>query len=121
MSQAGALKIIIAEEQAGLRRVIRTVIDGLAGEIRDCLTPRDLELACAAWKPDFVLIDAEMKTLDSIAAVRSITNAIPSARVIVVSGYDSAELREAVMRAGAAAYVMKENLLEIGRLLASHR
>ena len=121
MRQAGAPKLLIAEDQAALRRVIRTVVAGLAGEIRDCVSAGDLEQTYAAWKPDFVLIDAEMKTLDAFSAMRSIKGVNPSAKVIIVSGYHSAEMREAAMKAGALAYVMKEDLLEIGRLLVLHR
>src|SRR5690606_23608432 len=115
------LRLLIAEDQAALRRVIRAVVAGVSCEIRDCVTAGELERANAGWEPDFVLMDAEMKALDAIAATRSIKAANPSAKVIIVSGYDSAELREATVQAGAVGYVMKEDLLEISRLLEVHR
>ena len=121
MTQAVALKLLIAEDQAALQRMIHIVVDGLASEVRDCVSAGDLEQTYAAWKPDFVLIDTEMKTLDAFSAMRSIKGVNPSAKVIIVSGYHSAEMREAAMKAGALAYVMKEDLLEIGRLLELHR
>jgi DNA-binding NarL/FixJ family response regulator len=115
------LKLLIAEDQPALRRVIRIVVGELVGEIRDCVSAGDLEQAYATWEPDFVLIDAEMKALDALAAMRSIRAANPSAKVIILSSYDSAEMREATLNAGALACVAKENLLEISRLLESHR
>jgi DNA-binding NarL/FixJ family response regulator len=121
MTRAGALKILIAEDHAGLRRVIRRVVAGLAGNVVDCVLARELEQTYAAWAPDFVVIDAEMKTMDVITAVRSIKAVDPSAKAIIVSSYDCAELREAAMEAGAVGYVRKEDLLEIGRLLESYR
>jgi DNA-binding NarL/FixJ family response regulator len=97
------------------------VVAGLASEIRDCISAGDLQQAYTAWEPDFVLIDAEMKALDAMAAMRSIKAANASAKVIIVSNYDPVEMEEATIRAGALAYVSKDNLLEIGRVLESHR
>jgi CheY-like chemotaxis protein len=121
MRQAGALKLLIAEDEVTLRRVICTIVAGLASEIRNCVLPGELEQAYTAWEPDFVLIDADMSTLEAITATQAIRAVNPSANVILISGYDSPELREAAARAGAMAYVMKEDLLEIGRLLVLHR
>jgi CheY-like chemotaxis protein len=121
MSQPGPLKLLIAEDRAALRRVIRTIVAGLAGEIRECAVGEELPMAYTAWQPDFVVIDADMKTIDGVTATLWIKAMDPSAKVIIVSSYNSPELRESAQRAGACAFVMKDDLLELGRLLSTLR
>lgn len=117
MNQSGHLKLLIAEDKAALRRVIRSIVGDLASEIRECTAGEELAKDYTAWQPDFVLIDADMRSVDGYTATRWIKAMDPSARVIIVSSDDSPELRESAQRAGAYAFVMKEDLLELGRLL----
>ena len=51
------------------------------------------------------------------AATRMITEVDPAARIIIVTNYDGADLREAARLAGACGYVLKEDLFEVRRLL----
>jgi DNA-binding NarL/FixJ family response regulator len=115
------MKLLIAEDQAALRRVIGAIVEGVSGEIRDCLSTAELEHMCGEWRPDFVVIDAEMQSLDTTALLRALQAKSAASKVIVVSGYDSADLRDAALRAGAVAYVVKDDLREIARLLEEHR
>jgi DNA-binding NarL/FixJ family response regulator len=55
--------------------------------------------------------------LDGIAAYRQITSTDPSARIVLVSDYDDAAMRECARHAGACGYVLKDNLLEVKGLL----
>ena len=121
MNEAGSLKLLIAEDNAALRRLIGVVVDRVAGEIRDSMHPQELEQAYMAWGPDFVLIDGDMTSLDGIALTRRIKAADPSGKVIILSNYDSAELREAAVQASALGYVIKDDLLDLSRLLVPHR
>ena len=68
-------------------------------------------------RPDFVLMDFAMAEVDGIKATRAITEADPAARIIIVTNYDGADLREAARLAGACGYVLKEDLFEVRRLL----
>jgi DNA-binding NarL/FixJ family response regulator len=43
----------------------------------------------------------------------------PDARIVIVSNYDSDDLRAAASTAGASGYVVKENLIELRRLLGA--
>lgn len=121
MSQPGPLKLLIAEDRAALRRMIRSIVADHANEIRECAVGEELPKVYIAWQPDFVVIDADMRTMDGIAATLWIKAMDPSAKVIIVSSYNSPELRESAQRAGASAFVLKDNLLELSRLLAASR
>jgi DNA-binding NarL/FixJ family response regulator len=121
MSEAAALKLLIAEDQAALRRLIGAVVAKVAGEVRDCVQAQELQQVYTDWAPDFVLIDGDMTSLDGIAVTRWIKAADPLGKVIIVSSYDSPELREAAVQAGALGYVMKDDLMQLSSLLVLHR
>jgi two-component system response regulator DesR len=63
-------------------------------------------------------MDVALPGTDGITATRLITTAFPSARVVIVTDYGSARLREAARLAGATDYVLKENLGELGSILS---
>jgi len=71
-------------------------------------------------RPDWVLMDIDLPEVDGINATRQIVAAHPEARVVIVTSYDDAGLRETARSAGACEYVVKENLIEIRCILAAH-
>ena len=62
-------------------------------------------------------MDIQMRTLDGISATREIKLAFPDARIVIVTEYNDADWREEARRAGACAYVLKEHLTEVRRIL----
>ncbi len=111
------MKILIVEDNASVRRLIRSVVSKLADSIFECADGMDAKAAYDEHRPDFVLMDLEMKRLDGIEATRRIIAAWPVAKIIILSNHDDPGLREAADKAGACGYVRKENLLEIVFLL----
>jgi CheY-like chemotaxis protein len=112
-----ALKLLIVEDSASLRRLIRNIVAPLACEIHECGDGADALAAYTRHQPDYVLMDIQMSLMDGITATARIMAAEPTARVIIVTDYDQADLREAARDAGACGYVVKENLLELVRVL----
>jgi DNA-binding NarL/FixJ family response regulator len=111
------MKLLIVEDNAGVRRVIRSLVAGVAGEICECVDGAEALALYNLEKPDFVLMDIQMEGVDGITATQQIKAKDPTARVIVVTDYDQPDLQEAASQAGACGYVLKENLLELVRLL----
>jgi len=63
-------------------------------------------------------MDIELGEVDGLEATRRIKAEYPEARIVIVTNYDDARLRQSAIDAGACAYVLKENLsalLEIVR------
>ncbi|MGE0132058.1 MAG: response regulator transcription factor [Blastocatellales bacterium] len=111
------LKLLIIEDNPAIRRVIRSIVTSLAEEIYECEDGAEALAAYLTQRPDFVLMDIAMSRLDGIAATRQIRAADPEAKVIIVTNYDEADLREAARAAGACDYVLKENLLALRQRL----
>jgi CheY-like chemotaxis protein len=111
------LKLLIVDDNAAVRRLIRGIVLPFAGEICECGDGADASSVYQAQKPDVVLMDIRMKELDGIEATKQIRAVDPEARIVIVTDYDDDALRHAAMGAGAFDYVLKDNLLDLVRLL----
>jgi CheY-like chemotaxis protein len=111
------MKLLIVDDNAAVRRLIRSIVLPLAGDICECTDGADALSAYLAQRPDVVLMDIRMNNVDGIRATKQIRAADRKARILIVTGYDDTELRQASMHAGACGYVLKDNLLELVRLL----
>jgi DNA-binding NarL/FixJ family response regulator len=111
------MKLLIVEDNPGVRKVIRNLVARVASEICECADGAEVLALFRREQPDFVLMDIQMKGVDGITATRQLKAVDPTARVIIVTDYDQPDLREAAYQAGAFRYVSKENLLELVRLL----
>jgi two-component system response regulator DegU len=111
------ISLLIAEDKEKMRRLLKSLLGDLVSAVWECSDGAEALAAYRRHRPDFVLMDIQMKLMDGITATQRIKAVDPAARIIIVTDYDQAELREAARQAGACAYVSKENLLELVRFL----
>src|SRR5262245_51558824 len=102
--------LMIVDDNADMRRVMRRTLSSVATEIIECEGGNEAVEAYARWRPDWVLMDIEMELGDGITATRKIKAAFPDARIVMVTAHNDAPLRAAARKAGACGYVLKENL-----------
>jgi CheY-like chemotaxis protein len=114
---ATLVKILIVDNDPGIRRLLASMLARLAPEIVECDDGARALAVYEAHRPDVVLMDIAMGAVDGISATAALTTAYPGIRVVVVTNYDDPYLREAATEAGACGYVLKENLLELPSLL----
>jgi two-component system response regulator DegU len=113
------LKVLIVDDNAEVRRMIRRFISDLAAEIREADDGANALDAYAAFRPDWVLMDIEMKHTNGIAATARIRAVYPQAKVVILTNYNDDQLRARATEAGACAYVLKENLFDLRELLTA--
>lgn len=111
--------VLIVENSLPMRRVIRSFVKDVKADICECSdTAEALRLYChPAAPPDWVLLNLEIKDTNGIADIRSIKRQWSRAKIVAVTIYDELELREAACAAGACAYVLKEDLSQLRRLV----
>jgi two-component system NarL family response regulator len=63
-------------------------------------------------RPDVVLIDLQMPTLDGVSAIRRIRGIDRTARVIAMTTYDGDPDIQRALKAGAHAYLLKDAIVE---------
>jgi CheY-like chemotaxis protein len=113
------MTILIVDDNAGMRRLLRRAVPDTVSAIWECSDGADALTAYAECKPDLVLMDIRMPRLDGLAAARQIRQLDPSARVIMVTDYDDEDLRTAARQAGACGYALKQNLTALPDLIQS--
>jgi len=111
------MKLLIVEDNLPMRRMIRRIVADLADEIDECGDGMEALDWCSAGCPDWVLLDIELPRLNGIAAAPQLKAPCPGSRILMVTNYDDATLREAARQAGASGYVLKDNLLELRQFL----
>ena len=109
----------IVEDHAPMRETLRMWLADLAEPINECDNGSDVCACYARHRPDWVLMDIALPGQDGISATRELLAQEPTARVLIVTSYDDAELRQAAQSAGARGYVLKENLWEVRQRLQS--
>ncbi|MEW6209857.1 MAG: response regulator [Acidobacteriota bacterium] len=117
-SEAKEMVILIVEDNEQMRRLMKSMLSDLAERIHECSDGEQSLAAYERWRPDWVLMDIRMQSIDGIAATRQIKAAHPEARIVIVTDYSDERFRRAAHSAGASDYVLKENLLALRRILA---
>lgn len=103
------LRVIVADDDPLARRLIRDALQ-LAGivVIADAANGVEaLELA-RHYRPDVVLMDVVMPTMDGIEATRRIRAAVPETKVVMLTRSDDDELALVGLQAGAVGYLTKD-------------
>jgi DNA-binding NarL/FixJ family response regulator len=114
------LKLLIVEDNAQMRLEMKRFLSDLADEVVECSAGDAAVAAYGTHQPDWVLMDIVMKQVDGLEATRQIKSYWPDARIVIVTSYDHDELKEEATKAGACAYVLKQNLFEIRSVLLGH-
>jgi DNA-binding NarL/FixJ family response regulator len=106
------IRVAVCDDQAVVRMGLRTLIDAeedleLVAEAGDGREGVDL---VRRTRPDVVLMDIRMPTLDGLAALRQITAdpALAGVRVIMLTTFELDEYVFEALRAGASGFVLKD-------------
>jgi CheY-like chemotaxis protein len=112
-----AKRLLIVDDDQQMRQLIRSLLDRLEVDFREARDGLEALEVHRVFRPDVIIMDIEMSPVDGLSAMRLIRERDRSVLVIVVSQYDSRQLRTAARMAGASAYLPKENLPDLERLI----
>ena len=110
MDRKNTIRVMIVDDHAMVRSGLGAFLIAaddlqLVGEARDGQTAVDL---CVETQPDVVLMDLVMPEMDGIAATKLIKEKLPRTQVLALTSYKDQPLVQAVLRAGAIGYLMKD-------------
>lgn len=121
-------RVVLADDHEMSRRALRELLDNelwieVVGEAAD---GREAVRQAREFEPDVVLMDVAMPGLNGLEATRIIADQLPRVRVIAVSMHDDRRFVEAMLGAGAADYVLKDDAyrelaVAIHRVMGSQR
>lgn len=82
-------------------------------------TPSEALTAARKHRPDVIVTDISMPEMDGITLLPRLRDALPAARLVVLTMHDEQDYRRAALEAGANAFVRKTDLVD--RLLPAIR
>lgn len=108
------IRVLLADDHPVVRSGIRAALelDGdidVIGEAGDGIAAKNL---CQELRPDILLLDLNMPgptVTETIEAVRSVA---PDTRIVMLSAHDDDTYIRAVMRAGVAGYLLKDEAVD---------
>ena len=108
-ASAAALRILIADDHAGVRSVLRQMLHErpefrVVGDAADGL---EAIAQAHALRPDVILMDVAMPHMDGVEATRHLRAALPFIQILGVSMQSRSEEPHAIEQAGAAGFFVK--------------
>ncbi len=104
------IRVLIADDHELVRRGLREICAADPGEFEICAEAATgleaVELA-RRTQPDVVVIDVSMPGLNGVETTRLIAKEVPHAAVLILTMYESEQLIEELLKAGARGYVLK--------------
>ena len=97
--------------------MIRSMLEEWGHVVSECSDGASAVEMYRRHSPDMVLMDIEMRPVDGITATKLITRFDPRAKVTMVTQYGDNDSREEAMKAGAHHFILKENLIELKKLI----
>jgi DNA-binding NarL/FixJ family response regulator len=121
------IRVLLADDQALVRAGFSALLDAQDGieVIGEAADGREAVDQTRALRPDVVLMDIRMPTLDGIAATREIAAdpALGAVRIVILTTFELDEYVFDAIRAGAAGFLVKDtkpsDLIEAVRVVAA--
>jgi DNA-binding NarL/FixJ family response regulator len=101
--------VLIADDQALVRTGFRMILESggvtVAGEAADGV---EAVAAARELRPDVVLMDVRMPTMDGLEATRRVLAELPECRVVMLTTFDLDHYVYAALAAGASGFLLKD-------------
>jgi two-component system response regulator DegU len=108
--------VLVVDDHAPFRAVLKALLTQAGAEIAECGSAVEALRRFDEFQPSWVLMDVEMPEMDGITATRALKKRWPQTQVVIVTQYDDPDLRAEAARAGACAYVLKDDLTALNRI-----
>ena len=123
------VSVLVVDDSEDLRELLTMLIDRHAPSwqvVGTATHGREAVSAAVETRPDVVLLDVAMPVMDGMQALPLIREAVPTAVVVMLSGYPVATAGPPAIKAGAHGYLEKADLFEtlipqLGRILEAVR
>lgn len=114
------MTFLIAENNAVMRQSIKQFLTQNIPDPHTFYEAADGAEAVALYDrffPEWVLMDIEMRPVDGFTASRTILESSPKAKIIILTSHDDPLYRNEAKEAGTVAFVTKERLHDIPKIL----
>lgn len=110
-------KVLIVDDSPAMRKLMRQVASKCCDEIFECEDGDEVIASFDYHRPDWVVMDVQMKRVDGLEATSTLMRLHPEAKVIIVTVHADEVTRAAAARAGARYFLRKDDLLGLEVLI----
>jgi DNA-binding NarL/FixJ family response regulator len=105
----GAIRVLLADDHALFRSGLRALLDRFPGitVVAEASDGREALLLVSEQRPDVVLMDITMPSLNGLDAAAQIVRAAPHVKVLVLSMHPDGAYVNRALKAGATGYLLK--------------
>jgi len=115
MSAEQSLRVVVADDDPFARRLIKGALRGAGmSVVGEAVNGREAVELGLYLRPDVIVMDVVMPSLDGILATRKIVKANPEQLVVVLTGAGEEEFGLLALKAGAVGFLSKD--VDIGAL-----
>jgi CheY-like chemotaxis protein len=112
------MKVMIVDDNAEMRGLIRNVLEEVASDFVECCDGEQAVAAFETERPDWAVMDVAMSGMDGLTATKLIKSRFPTSRIMVITHHNNPKLRERAQEVGASGFLLKEDLMELRTALA---
>ena len=107
--EKAAIRVVLCDDVAELRRLVREVLEESAGieVIDEAGTGRECVRITSERRPDVLVLDLSMPDMDGLEALPLISQGSPGTGIVVFSGFAADRMRAPAMQLGADCYIEK--------------
>ena len=109
--------LLVIEDSEQFRQMIISMLKGYYEKIYQCTDGKYAKDAYEKYKPDWVVMDVHMKEMDGLTATKQLKAAHPEAHIVLMSQCHDPEMMEEAKSAGAENFILKDNILEIKKIM----
>lgn len=108
-SNTSGPKVLIADDHEIVRRGLRKLIEEQPGweVVAEVSDGREAVEKAKVTRPDVIVLDIGMPSLNGLEATKQILKVDPKAKVLILTVHDSDQMIRQVLDAGASGYVLK--------------
>lgn len=107
MMQTLPVKLLLADDEAAMRRGVATALAARGFEVDEAASGEEAIAQLRGWPADVVLLDVNMPGMGGIEACRQIRGTWPKAAIIMITVRDAEDDIVEALEAGADDYVVK--------------
>jgi CheY-like chemotaxis protein len=110
---------MIVDDHASTREMIRKFLDLPGITFCECASGEEALAQAREFKPNWITVDVNMPGLDGFQTSEALRAEHPSARIIIVTGYNEPHFRKLSNSVGAVGLICKENLMALHMMLSN--
>jgi DNA-binding NarL/FixJ family response regulator len=110
MGELSAVRVVLVDDDPLVRAGLRMILGGAPDidVVAEAADGQDAVDAVLREAPDVVLMDIRMPRMDGLAATRRLLDRGTSARIIVLTTFDTDDMVVSALRYGAAGFLLKD-------------